>query len=54
MTTAANTTLTAWGGLPKDLTSTKCSFFNYLTSFKVASKIALASATAASAFSAIS
>ena len=40
-------------GLVKDLISTKCSFFNFSTSFKVFYKVSLASATANSASLAI-
>jgi len=43
-------TLTALGGEPKDLISTKCSFFNFLTSNIVWASELFASATAASAY----
>ena len=49
MTTPANVTLTALGGEPRDLISTKCSFFNFYTSASVKSSYLLASATEASA-----
>lgn len=54
MTTPARVILTASGGVPRDFTSTKCSFFNSLTFAKVAARELFASATAASAFSASS
>ncbi len=49
MTTPASVTLTASGGDPRDLISTKCSFLSFWTSFRVISKALLASATDASA-----
>jgi len=52
ITTPPRVTLTAVGGEPNDLISTKCSFFNFYTSAKVSAKILLASATDAAASSA--
>lgn len=49
ITTPPSVTLTASGGEPSDLISTKCSFFNFLTSSRVVSNYLLASDTAASA-----
>lgn len=49
MTTPAKHNLQAWGGFNKDLTSTKCSFYNLETSNKVIDNLSFASATAASA-----
>ena len=53
MITAYNTITITSDGLVNDLISTKCSFFNFLTSSKVFYKLSLASATANSASLAI-
>jgi len=49
MTTPAKVVLTASGGEPNALISTKCSFFKFFTSANVYSSDLLASATDASA-----
>ena len=49
MTQPPRVIIAALGGFGNDLTSTKCSFFNFYTSIKVVSKIRLASATDSSA-----
>jgi hypothetical protein len=49
ITTPAKVTLTAFGGDPKLLISTKCSLRSFYTSTIVSSRVRLASATDASA-----